>query len=1150
MRAPAVRSHLHRLVATIAALAAGSAHAVEMEVDPNSVVGKLKVEARPAEPEVAAASDEGLLAVKHFKLPPGLSVSLWAAEPMLANPVAFNFDERGRAFVSETHRYRTSVLDIRDYMWLLEDELANRNQDEFRAMVLRRFGPAGVAELKKETEIVRVIADTQGTGHADFSAVYADNFRTEIDGIASGVLAHRGAVYFTNIPSVWKFTGDTKAETRTELSTGYGLRFNFTGHDLHGLEIGPDGKLYFSVGDRGAHVTTREGKVLDAADNGAVFRCDLDGSNLELFATGLRNPQDLLFTETGDLFTGDNDSDQGDMERLVHLVEGGDSGWRIGYQHNPMGKAGPWNRELLWLPRAPGQPAYLLAPICNLEDGPSGIAYYPGTGLSPEYAGNMFITTFRGSIARSGILTYKVKPRGASYEIAEAKPFLSGALPTDVKFSPDGRLYWSDWAEGWPKSRRGRLYAVSSDAHVNDPIVAETQKLIAADHTQQSVGELITLLGHADYRVRLAAQFELADRGRTGLNAFTQVVTKTDAAPLARRHALWGLGQLAGKQPNAAALIRQSILDADSEIRAQSAKLLGAHPTADAFGALTAALHDQEPRVRFFAAQSLGKLARPDAAAPLLALLKENDDRDNYLRHAAVVALAASGNMPALLEAARSPSPAVRLGVVLVLRRLRSPEIARFLDDSLPEIVRETALAINDAPIDASTPALAAFLAKPIADEAVMLRAINAAFRLGTPAQAAALAAFAARTEASAVLRAEALTQLSLWPAPPARDRIVGIFRPLPEKTRDRQVAGSALTPRLPSLLISGTPAAVQNAALAAIQKLELTASADALFAFFEDPSQPAPVRAKALDLLERFKDPRVPAATKTAGQSSESELRLAALPIAARLAPDDAEPVLTALVANGSRNERRAALKALAPLVHPGVDAFFQEQLTRLADGKVDPAIQLELLDAAAQRSAPEVKKLLDARTAALAASTDPLAPYRETLAGGDAPAGAKIFSSQPVMACVKCHALNGEGGAAGPDLASVGVNNTREYLLESLIKPNARIAPGFDTVVVTLKNGTVSAGTIAKETDTTLTLNPIEGKPIEVTKADIARRDTAPSSMPEIYGTILSKTELRDMVEFLATQKARPPQKPAEEQALRALRDIRAELAAKPLP
>ena len=55
------------------------------------------------------------LAIKQFKAPDNFKVDLFAAEPQLMNPVAFCLDEQGRVFVAETFRYKTSVLDIRDY---------------------------------------------------------------------------------------------------------------------------------------------------------------------------------------------------------------------------------------------------------------------------------------------------------------------------------------------------------------------------------------------------------------------------------------------------------------------------------------------------------------------------------------------------------------------------------------------------------------------------------------------------------------------------------------------------------------------------------------------------------------------------------------------------------------------------------------------------------------------------------------------------------------------------------------------------------------------------------------------------------------------------------------------------------------------------
>src|SRR6185369_5013683 len=185
-------------------------------------------------------------------------------------------------------------------------------------------------------------------------------------------------------------------DQRKSLSYGYGVRYNFLGHDLHGLRFGPDGKLYFSIGDRGLHVQTKEGKILDNPDSGSVLRCDPDGSNLELFATGLRNPQELAFDDYGHLFTGDNNCDFGDPARFLYVVEGGDTGWRVGFQHIKTPRAtGPWLAEKLPELDASNTGLYLIPPFAHIASGPAGLTYYPGTGLPEKYKGHLFLCDFR-----------------------------------------------------------------------------------------------------------------------------------------------------------------------------------------------------------------------------------------------------------------------------------------------------------------------------------------------------------------------------------------------------------------------------------------------------------------------------------------------------------------------------------------------------------------------------------------------------------------------------------------------------------------------------------------------------------------------------------------------------------------------------------
>jgi quinoprotein glucose dehydrogenase len=405
------------------------------------------------------------------------------------------------------------------------------------------------------------------------------------------------------------------------------------------------------------------------------------------------------------------------------------------------------------------------------------------------------------------------------------------------------------------------------------------------------------------------------------------------------------------------------------------------------------------------------------------------------------------------------------------------------------------------------------------------MRAVNAHFRLGQPANAKALAAYAARADAPQKIRGEALAQLALWPQPPQRDRLVGIFRPHQVPTRDRTVAADALKPVLADLLATTTPSAVQTAALLAQQSLEIAGAADTLFAVISDEKQSGDTRAAALGALDKIKDARLLEAVRVASASKSAELRLAALPIAARLSPEASAPVLANLVAHGDTAEQKAAFRALGRLKHPTADQLLAAQLRALDAGQVPAAVQLELTLAAGRREDATIKQLLAERETKLAASTDPLAPYRVATAGGNWFQGKRVFDNQPTLACIRCHRAGAEGGDAGPDLAEVGAKYTREYLLESIVKPNAHIAPGFDTVVVTLKSGAVSAGIVASEDADTLTLRNTDNKVIAVKKSDIAKREGAPSSMPEIYGAILSKTELRDVVEYLATLKERPP-------------------------
>ncbi|HVY71317.1 MAG TPA: PVC-type heme-binding CxxCH protein, partial [Verrucomicrobiae bacterium] len=496
----------------------------------------IAAEPKPAKPQVAAASDEGDLAIKHFEPQPGFKIDLFAAEPHLANPVAFTIDNKGRFYVVETFRLHKGVLDIRGIMPWLDEDLACRTVEDRLAEMKRHLGEE-ISTYELESERIKLIEDRDGDGRADTSKVYAADFNTILDGIAAGVLARKNDVWFANIPNLWHLrdnNGDGVADQRRSLSYGYGVRVGFLGHDLHGLRFGPDGKLYFSIGDRGASIQVGD-KTIGHPDCGSVFRCNPDGSELEEFAFGLRNPQELAFDQYGNLFTGDNNSDGGDKARWVYVVEGGDNGWRVGYQfmESPMAR-GPWNAEKLWYPEWDGQAAYIVPPIANVASGPSGLTYYPGTGMPERYAGHFFLTDFRGGKG-SGILSFAVKPKGASFELVDEHKFLWEVLPTDVEFGIDGGIYYSDWVQGWEMTGKGRIYHVFDPSVMKQSVVAETKKLLFDGMEKRSLSELGKLLAHADQRVRQEAQFELADRGQASVKTLT-AIAKGNPNQLARLH--------------------------------------------------------------------------------------------------------------------------------------------------------------------------------------------------------------------------------------------------------------------------------------------------------------------------------------------------------------------------------------------------------------------------------------------------------------------------------------------------------------------------------------------------------------------------------------------------------------------------------------
>lgn len=863
----------------------------------------------PYNPYVAPASGEAEAAMKRFRIPKGFKVELFAAEPLLANPVAFHMDEQGRFFVAETFRVNAGVTDIRGHMNWLNDDLASRTVED-RVAMMRKYEGSRIEKYTAESERLRLIADTDNDGRADKATVFSEGYNTIADGIAAGVLARKGDVYFANIPHLWLLrdeNNDGVADAKKSLHYGYGVRVGFYGHDLHGLRFGPEGKLYFSIGDRGARVKTEEG-VVDNPETGAVYRCNPDGSDLEIFAFGLRNPQELAFDQYGNLFTGDNNSDGGDPARWVYVVEGGDSGWRIGWQFiDRPNLRGAWMSERMCYPDS--EVAYALPPLANIGNGPSGLTYYPGIGLPAQYNEHFFMCDFRGGTG-SGVYSFACKPRGASFEVVNRSEFIWEVLLTDCEFGYDGAFYILDWVNGWGKTGKGRIYRVFHPARAQSPLVNETRALIAEGFDARTPAALAGFLTHPDMRVRQEAQFELASRGEPSIGVFARIADSNDSL-VARLHGVWGLGQLVRFKPAVTSLLKL-LGDGHPEVRAQAAKALGDAKAAKAVEALIKLLSDAKERPRFFAAIALGKLGKKEAVGPIAEMLRANDNRDKYLRHAGVMGLVGCADVKALRGFAKDPSTAVRIAAVVALRRLESPEVAVFLDDSDRRVGAEAARAINDLPILPALPQLASKLSTSSTNAPFLRRAINANNRVGSTLNAHALAAFALKNHAPDNLRVEALDLLGAWADPAGRDAITGLWRPLPK--RDRQTAAVALDSRLTELLRNPSPA-IKAASIRAAGQLELKAAAARATELVRDTTLPGFVRVEALKAFARSRRGNEADLLKFALADKDEALRKEASKLQAQLQPADATTHLRNILERGTTGEKQAAFATLGAL-------------------------------------------------------------------------------------------------------------------------------------------------------------------------------------------------------------------------------------------
>ena len=371
----------------------------------------------PYTPKIAPASDEATRAIRSFRVPQGLRVELFAAEPLLANPVAFCLDEKGVVYVAETFRLHAGVTDTRGHMNWLDDDLASRTVADRVAMYRKYLG-----------ERVRQVLASSTSGCAGSSTATATAAPTRPRSSPTASTTRPPA----SAPACWP----ARATSGTPASPGSGSSATTT------ATAAP---IAASCSTRGTACTSASwattctacgsgptaGSISASATAGStsprstVASCPSPTPARSSAATrtapswrssprGSATRRSWRSTSSATSSPAIITPTAATRRGWVYLVEGGDSGWRIGYQFiaGPVSR-GPWNEEKLWYPAFDGQAAYIVPPIANIADGPSGLAYDPGVSLLPEaYRRHFFLVDFRGASGQSGIRSFALRAQG------------------------------------------------------------------------------------------------------------------------------------------------------------------------------------------------------------------------------------------------------------------------------------------------------------------------------------------------------------------------------------------------------------------------------------------------------------------------------------------------------------------------------------------------------------------------------------------------------------------------------------------------------------------------------------------------------------------------------------------------------------------
>lgn len=1007
---------------------------------------------------VDAQSRDPKDAVAGLDVANGLEATLFASEASgLLSPADIDIDHLGRVWVCEVVNYRL------------------RNGE------------------RKEGDRIVVVEDTNGDGVSDKQSVFHQG--REIDsalGIAVLPTASgKGTkVIVSCAPTVWVFTdedGDLKADKKEPLFTNVGDPQH--DHSTHAFLFGPDGKLYWNMGNTGKKVYDRNAKpVVDIAGfevndsgkpyrQGMAFRCNPDGSEFEVLGHNFRNNYELTVDSFGTVWQSDNDDDGNKGVRINYVMEGGNFGYT-----DEMTGAG-WqtprtNQETEiplrhWHQNDPGVVPNLLQ---TGGGSPTGICFYEGT-LLPEIFRNQIIHCDAGP---NVVRAYPAKKSGAGYT-AEMVDILYGARdnwfrPSDVCVAPDGSIIVADWYDPGVGGHRmgdaekGRLFRVAPP---------KTPYKIPAIDVSHIAGA-VEALKNPNLAARYLAWTALQGFAISNADAVEKAlygVFQNETNPRYRARALSVLAKIPSLRQKS---IETAIKDKDQDLRITALRLArqklstedaqkNAEWVTDLINRLTS---DSSPQVRRECALALRLLKSPQKAELWGKLALQHDGHDRWYLEA--LGIGADRNWDSCLAAATTqagnPSETDLAGSP-VARDLIWRSRGTKTPDTLAALLASDQVSAADAPR--------------------YLRAFD--FQDGPTKQDSLLhLAFGqfgdeAKTK---LINAEAISRLKAFDATNNAEHLSSLNRVLDGMKGQAQFVSLVdkfnVTNRFPDLMKLAQAKPDEQLSIDAVRVL---------------------LGKNQVDLLQSAlanREGKTAVATATA-LSNSGDARAAELLLP--LAKNEELPI----------DLRREAIKGAARSKHGAAE------LVKLAEAKKFDESLVPAISAALYSSPFEDVRGVAARLYPLPEGKDskPIPSLGELAQlKGNVGNGQKVFAT--TGKCNTCHVINGEGKEVGPNLSEIGAKLSKQALFESIVFPSAGISHNYESWTLVLHDGTTQTGIIVSEDPEKLSLKGNDAIVRTFAIKDIDERAKQKISlMPADLSKILSVEEMADVVEYLTTLK-----------------------------